>query len=275
MHDLKIGFIGGGNMARSLVGGLVADGFPPSRIIVSEPDTARRDALATRFGIPVTRDNLDVADGADVIVLAVKPQVMAEVAGGVAPTLARRSPLVVSIAAGVRTSDLSAWLGGHAAVVRAMPNTPALLRCGASALFAAAGVDPKPREQAEALLRAVGAVTWVDDEALMDVVTALSGSGPAYFFLLMECMADAGAKLGLPREQARLLTLETALGAARMAIESEDDVADLRRGVTSPGGTTEAALGCLENGGFRALVEAAVGAATDRSRELAERFERK
>jgi pyrroline-5-carboxylate reductase len=136
-------------------------------------------------------------------------------------------------------------------------------------------VDPKQREQAESLLRAVGAVTWVEDEALMDVVTALSGSGPAYFFLLMECMADAGAKLGLPREQARLLTLETALGAARMAIESEDDVADLRRGVTSPGGTTEAALACLENGGFRALVETAVSAATDRSRELAERFERK
>ena len=275
MSKDTIGFIGGGNMARSLVGGLVADGFPPSRIIVSEPDADRRDALAAGFGIPVTRDNLDVAGAADVIVLAVKPQVMADVARGIAAAIPGRSPLVVSIAAGVRTSDLAGWLGGYAAVVRAMPNTPALLRCGATALFASAGVSPEQREQAESLLRAVGVVTWTDDEALMDVVTALSGSGPAYFFLLMECMADAGTKLGLPREQARLLTLETALGAARMAIESENDVADLRRSVTSPGGTTEAAMGCLENEGFRALVETAVGAATDRSRELAERLERK
>ena len=274
MHDLKIGFIGGGNMARSLVGGLVADGFPASRIIVAEPDTDRRDALAARFGIPVTLSNPDAVENADVLVLAVKPQVMAEAAAGIGPALSD-STLVVSVAAGIRTSDLAGWLGGHAAVVRAMPNTPALLRCGATALFAAAGVSQAQREQAESLLRAVGAVTWVDNEALMDVVTALSGSGPAYFFLLMECMADAGAKLGLPRDQARLLTLETALGAARMAIESEDDVADLRRSVTSPGGTTEAALGCLESEGFRALVDAAVGAATDRSRDLAARLERK
>lgn len=274
MKNSRIGFIGGGNMARSLVGGLVADGVPPASLVVAEPDPARRAELAARFGVAVTGDNAEAAGSADVLVLAVKPQVLPGVAEGLAGVLAGRAPLVVSVAAGVRTDPLGQWLGGGVPVVRAMPNTPALLRCGASALFAGVGVDDAQRELAEAILRAVGAVTWVDDEALMDVVTALSGSGPAYFFLLMEAMADAAAGLGLPAAQARLLTLETALGAARMAIESEDDVADLRRGVTSPGGTTEAALDRLRADGFPALVARAIEAATQRSRALATRFDK-
>lgn len=275
MKNLKIGFVGGGNMARSLVGGLIADGMPPECLFVSEPDRTRRDALAGRFGVRVTGDNTGPAEWADVLVLAVKPQVMPEVARGLASGLAGRAPLVVSIAAGIPTGHLAGWLGGSAPVVRAMPNTPALLRCGATALFPGEGVSSAQREQAEGILRAVGAVTWVDDEALMDVVTALSGSGPAYFFLLMESMAEAAGRLGLPREQARLLTLETALGAARMAMESDEEIGALRRGVTSPGGTTEAALERLQAGGFEALVSEALKAATDRGRELASRLERK
>ncbi|MEJ2515401.1 MAG: pyrroline-5-carboxylate reductase [Gammaproteobacteria bacterium] len=268
-QDIHIGFIGGGNMARSLAGGLIADGLPASAISIAEPDAARRESLAERFGVRVTSDNDDVARASDVIVLAVKPQVLAEVASALAPSLEGRAPLVVSIAAGVRSADVARWLGGGLPVVRAMPNTPALLGCGATALFAAKTVSDSHREQAERILRAAGAVTWVEDEALMDPVTALSGSGPAYFFLLMESMADAGAALGLSRDQSRLLVLETALGAARMAMESDEDIPALRRGVTSPGGTTEAALQTLEAGGFRELVRQAVEAATDRSRELA------
>jgi pyrroline-5-carboxylate reductase len=275
MQNLKIGFIGGGNMARSLVGGLIADGLAPACLSASEPDPGRREALARAFGIKVVDDNAGIARSADVVVFAIKPQVMAGVATDVAPALAGRSTLVVSIAAGIRTGDLAGWLAGGVPVVRAMPNTPALLRCGATALYAGPGVSPAQREQAEGILRAVGAVTWVEDESLMDVVTALSGSGPAYFFRLMECMAEAAARLGLPRDQARLLTLETALGAARMAIESDEDLADLRRGVTSPGGTTQAALESLDADGFATLVDRALEAATERSRELAARFERK
>ncbi len=269
MNDTHIGFIGGGNMARSLAGGLIADGLSASAISIAEPDAARRESLAQRFGVRVTDDNETIARHADVIVLAVKPQVLARAARALASALQGRSPLVVSVAAGVRSADVGRWLGGGVPVVRAMPNTPALLGCGATALYAADGVSQAHREQAERILRAAGVVTWVDDEDLMDPVTALSGSGPAYFFLLMESMAEAGAALGLSEEQARLLVLETALGAARMALESDEDIATLRRGVTSPGGTTEAALESLEAGGFRDLVKQAVEAATERSRALA------
>lgn len=274
MNSTSIGFIGGGNMARSLVGGLIADGVAPSRFTVSEPDPSRRAALAERFGVAVTADNCDAAAGVDVVVLAVKPQVLPAVAREIAPVVANRRPLVVSIAAGIRSTDVARWLGGAVPVVRAMPNTPALIGCGATALFAGPGTGGRHRELAESILRAAGSVTWVESEPQMDAVTALSGSGPAYFFLLMESMAAAAVSLGLPRDAARLLALETALGAARMSVASAQDVSELRRSVTSPGGTTEAALAVLQDGGFATLVERAVAAACERSRELGDSFGR-
>ena len=272
MQANSIAVIGGGNMARSLAGGLVADGVPASQLTVAEPEPARRKVLERELGVATTPDNARAAAAADVVVLAVKPQVMPGVARELAGSLAGRPVLVISVAAGIRTTDLARWLGDGPAVIRAMPNTPALLGCGATVLFAAPQVSESQREQAEAILRAVGSVSWVEDEHQLDAVTALSGSGPAYFFLLSEAMAEAAAELGLDPALAELLAVETALGAARMAIESEEDVAELRRRVTSPGGTTEAALEALEAGGFRRLVVQALASAQERSRTLAERF---
>jgi pyrroline-5-carboxylate reductase len=272
MESTHITFIGGGNMARSLVGGLIADGVPPGRLSVAEPDAARRAALQRDFGIATDADNAAAAAQAGVVVLAVKPQVMQGAARSVASAVAAQGALAISIAAGIRTAELARWLGAGAAVVRAMPNTPALLGCGATVLYAGDEVAPAQRELAESILRAVGSVSWVQQEEQMDAVTALSGSGPAYFFLLIEAMADAAAELGLPAELARLLAVETALGAARMALESDDPVDALRRRVTSPGGTTEAALEALEAGDFRTLVATALRRAEARSRELADRF---
>ncbi len=272
MTQPTIAFIGGGNMASSLIGGLLSDGYPADRIRVAEPDPEQRQALQQRFGIIVTGSNQEAAHGATGVVLAVKPQVMREVAEELEATLRDNHAVAISIAAGIREPDLRRWLGGDAAVVRTMPNTPSLVGSGATALYANPHVSEDQRELAEALMRAVGLVQWVDDEQLMDAVTAVSGSGPAYFFLLMELMEDAGAKLGLPRETARLLTLETALGAARMALESEDDAQTLRRKVTSPGGTTERAINTLEEGDIRALVERAIQAAAQRARELGDQL---
>ena len=264
----KIAFIGGGNMASSLVGGLVESGHPPEAILVSEPVAEKRRDLAERFAVGVTADNPEAAAASDVVVLAVKPQIMAEVVTGAAGAMRGRGTLIVSIAAGVRIARILEWLGYPAPVVRTMPNTPALLGCGATALFANEVVIDEQRSAAEAILQAVGTVLWVDDEALLDAVTAISGSGPAYYFLLMENMIETGVRLGLTDGQARALTLRTALGAARMAIESGRTPGELRAGVTSPGGTTERALDLLRTGGFGELVERALTGARDRSREL-------
>ncbi len=272
MKDFPISFIGGGNMARSLVGGLIADGVAAGRLQVAEPDPVRRAALARDFGISVIDDNAAAAAAAEVVVLAVKPQIMPGVARELAPALAGRGVLAISIAAGIDSADLARWLGAGVPVIRAMPNTPALLGCGATVLCAGPGAQPGHREQAEGILRAVGSVSWVEDETQMDAVTALSGSGPAYFFLLTEAMADGAAALGIAPELARLLAIETALGAARMALESDADIAELRHRVTSPGGTTEAAVESLEAGGFRVLVATALARAQARSRELAAQF---
>lgn len=267
---LNIAFIGGGNMSSSLVGGLVAGGADPGCIVVSEPDPDRRSLIGERFGVRVTDDNRAAAEGARGIVLAVKPQVARDVAWSLAP--ASGETLFLSVIAGIRIDDLRRWLGSESTVARAMPNTPALLRCGVSGLYADASVDEESRDLAEKIMRAVGAVVWVNEESLLDPVTALSGSGPAYFFLLMEAMAEAGADMGLSPEDARLLTLETALGAARMALESESDLRSLRRRVTSPGGTTAAALEVLQSAEMPAAVRRAVEAARDRARDLADEF---
>jgi pyrroline-5-carboxylate reductase len=274
MDSYRIGFIGGGNMARSLVGGLIAGGIDATRISVAEPDASKRDELSTRFGIATSQDNGTVASDVEVLVLAVKPQVMRQVVTGLAATLHEPAPLLISIAAGVRAASMLRWLGQPLALVRAMPNTPALVRSGATALYASPEVSEEQRSRAESIMRAVGQTLWIDDEGLMDAVTALSGSGPAYFFLFMEALEQAAKELGLPPEAARLLTLETAQGAARMALSSDEGPALLRKRVTSPGGTTEAALGAFAEGGFETLVTRAVRAACERSAELAVRLDR-
>jgi len=268
LDDLRIAFIGGGNMARSLVGGLIDKGCKPGRISVSEPNAEQRALIAKRLPVRMSADGPAATQDADVVVFAVKPQVMQTAARAVAATIAARKPLVISIAAGVAAADLDRWLGGGAAIVRVMPNTPALLGAGAAGLYANKKVDAGQRATAQALMEAVGKALWIEDESLMDVVTALSGSGPAYFFLLMECMESAARELGLPAETARALTLQTAFGAARMALESGEAPEVLRKQVTSPNGTTAAALGVFADGKFAALVHKALTAARDRGRQL-------
>lgn len=265
----RIAFIGGGNMAASMIGGLIADGWPNDRIRVAEPDAERRAWLQEHFGVAALASNRDAAAAAEVVVLAVKPQVLRQVARDIAPAVAGHHPLVVSIAAGVRTGDIQRWLGGRAAVVRAMPNTPALVQAAATGLYASPEVNEAQHSQAEALLRAIGVTVWVEDEDALDAVTALSGSGPAYFFLFIEALEAAGIDLGLEPAQARLLAVQTAVGAAKLALESDEEPALLRQRVTSPGGTTERALAVFEEGGLRQLVTRAVTAARDRARELA------
>lgn len=268
MKQQHIAFIGGGNMAGSLIAGLVADGYSPANLMVSEPDSERLGALTERYRISPAESNLQAASQADILVLCVKPQIARRVCEEIAPALRAHRPLVISIMAGISLGLLGSWLGNGLALVRTMPNTPAMLQAGATALFASPEVGPVQRDQAESILRSVGLTRWVDQEDRMDAVTALSGSGPAYFFLLMEIMEQAGIDLGLDPETARLLTIQTALGAARMAMESSEAPQRLRERVTSPGGTTERAIAKLEAGGVRDLVGSALRSARDRSVEL-------
>jgi pyrroline-5-carboxylate reductase len=263
-----VAFVGGGNMARSLIGGLVARGTPPASIRVAEPVAELREALARDFDVAVFADGREAVTGAGTWVLAVKPQVMRTVCDSLASEAGSQRPLVVSIAAGITTAQLDRWLGGDAAVVRSMPNTPALLGAGVTGLFANARVEGAGRARAEALLGAAGATVWIDDEMHMDAVTAVSGSGPAYVFLLAEAMQAAGEAEGLAPEAARNLALHTILGAGRMLTEGTEAPAELRRRVTSPNGTTQAAIEAFEAGGFRQLVARAIHAATERGREL-------
>ena len=265
-------FIGGGNMGGALIRGLIAKGMPADRISVGEAVQARRIALADEFGVHVSADNREIVEGADLVVLAVKPQDAAMTVRSLAPGLARRRPVVLSIAAGIRVADIQGWCGPGIAVVRAMPNRPALNSAGASALYAPAGLAPQQRKLAEDALAAVGTTVWVDEEDALDVVTALSGSGPAYFFLLAELMADAAVDLGLTRESAQELAIQTLFGSGRMARDSDGDLARLRAEVTSKGGTTEAALRVFDASNLRGIVATALKAATERGREMAQAF---
>ncbi len=274
MHNMRIAFIGSGNMARSLIGGLISDGVDPAMLSASDPSPDQRAALAENFGVEVYADNRDAASGAAAIVTAVKPQALHDVARDLATLDTLDRALVISIAAGIREKDLQSWLGGNRAIVRAMPNTPALLGCGVSALYANRFVSPAQRESAESILRAVGAAIWLDEERLIDAVTAVSGSGPAYYFLFMEIIADVARELGLATDVARLLTVETAVGAARMALETSEDLATLRQQVTSPGGTTAAAMEVLDSATLRELITTAIRRAHHRAGELAEEFGR-
>lgn len=268
-QSARIAFIGAGNMAASLVGGMLARGFTAAQVTLADVSAERLHLLETQYGVQVTESNTDAARGADVLLLAVKPQQMAQVCRELAPVLAGRQPLVVSIAAGITIARIQEWLGKDIPVVRCMPNTPALVQCGATGLYAAPQASAAQRALAHAMLDAVGIALWLDSEEQLDAVTALSGSGPAYFFLVMEAMIAAGRALGLDEKLARQLTLQTALGAAQMAVTSDEDPAELRRRVTSPGGTTLAALNVLEAAQLRDTFLKALIAARDRSRELA------
>lgn len=264
-----IAFIGAGNMAQSLIGGLLQQGYPADRISCSDPYEASLQAAAALGSITTSTSNTDILAAADVVVLAVKPQVLASVLTPLADRLASNKPLLISIAAGITCDSLQQWAGADMPVVRCMPNTPALLRAGASALYATPEVSEQQRSDAQTILSAVGMALWVDSESQLDAVTAVSGSGPAYFFLLMEAMQSAGEALGLAPQEAAQLTQQTALGAARMALESDVDVAELRRRVTSPNGTTHAAIESFEAQGFRGIVDTALKAAHARSEALA------
>lgn len=263
-----LAFIGGGNMARSLIGGLIARGASPGAIRVSEPSEAARSALATDFGIATFANNDEAVPGAELVVFAVKPQVMRPVCAALASTFPHNA-VALSIAAGITSSQMDRWLGGGRAVVRAMPNTPALLGAGATGLFANAHTDANQRALAQAVMGAVGVTAWIDDEALMDTVTAVSGSGPAYFFLLAETLQAAAIAQGLSPDAARALVVQTCAGAGRMLAESGEEAATLRQRVTSPGGTTQAALESFAASGFAGIVADAVAAATRRGVELA------
>jgi pyrroline-5-carboxylate reductase len=263
-----LAFVGGGNMARSLIGGLVKRGADPSRIRVAEPAEAPRAALAADFGVQVFAEAAEAAYGADTWLFAVKPQVMRAVCEGLAPLAQSQRPLAVSIAAGITTTQMQRWLGGGVPVVRSMPNTPALLGAGVTGLHASSEVDAAGRQRAELLLSSAGPTVWIEAEATMDAVTGVSGSGPAYVFLLAEAMEAAAKAEGLSDEAARTLVLQTVLGAARMLTESGETPAELRRRVTSPNGTTQAAIETFQAGGFETLVAQAVHAATVRGGEL-------
>ncbi len=268
----NICFIGGGNMATSLIGGLIAQGHSADSISVSDPNESQRNQLEQQFSINSFADCAPAMADADIVVLAVKPQIMKDVALNIVSSIApnAKQPLFVSIAAGINLFSLQSWLGENQAIVRCMPNTPSLIQLGASGLYANEHTSIVQKNLAETVLKAAGIVQWVQTEAEIDAVTAVSGSGPAYYFLFMEAMIDAGTELGLSRETATELTIQTAIGAAQMAKESDVDTAELRRRVTSPGGTTEQAINTFESAHLRDIVKAALNSATRRSGELAE-----
>ena len=269
---MRISFIGGGNMASALIGGLLAKTAQAADMRVVEPDEATRARLGERFGVTTFAAAEAQALRADVVVLAVKPQQMREVARGLAGLLSGQ--LVISVAAGIRCCDLSRWLGGHARIVRTIPNTPALIGEGITVLAGAPGLSALDRDAADAILAAVGQTLWVDDESLIDAATAISGSGPAYVFYFMEAMQAAALSLGLTGEQARQLTLATFGGAARLAARSDEALAVLRERVTSRGGTTAAALSVMAERDVNRHIVEALAAACRRSAELGEEFGR-
>ena len=271
MAELKIAFVGGGNMASALIAGLAGKLTAGGNIHVIDPHAPSLEKLNTQFGVTTAAAADDALRAANVIVLAVKPQSMREVAAQLLPFLdAGKAPLVLSIAAGIRAVDLSRWLGGYPAIVRAMPNTPALIGMGITGMVASSGVHAEQKEQADAILGAVGQTVWLADEAQIDPVTAVSGSGPAYVFYFIEAMQEAARELGLSEEQGTQLAIATFTGAAQLAANSTEPVSVLRERVTSKGGTTYAALTSMEDSGVRAAIIKGIKAAAARGRELGE-----
>jgi pyrroline-5-carboxylate reductase len=270
MKDLGIAILGGGNMGRALIGGLLKRGAAPTSVSVGEASAEQRDSLARELHVRVFADNAAAVERADVVILAVKPQDVAAALAEVSGALRAQKSILLSVAAGVRVSALRHAIGETVPIVRAMPNRPALVGAGVTGLFTPDDVRPHVRGTAEAVLRAVGDVVWVRSEDELDVVTALSGSGPAYYFLLTELMIQAAVDLGLDPAAARTLAVRTLQGSGQLAATSDGDLARLRAEVTSRGGTTEAAVRAYEDAGLRAIVARALGAATQRARELAE-----
>ena len=273
IHNKKIACIGCGNMGRSLIKGLIDSGYERSLIQAADPDQAQRQAAADTCGISVTGENRPIIENAGIIILAVKPQITPQVLPPLRDLFDNPGRLLLSVAAGIRLHHLNNWLHPETPVIRAMPNMPALLQCGASGLSANRHVSQLQRRVAEKIMRSVGTAIWFENESDLDAVTALSGSGPAYFFLVMEAMESAGIAMGLTAEHSRQLTLATALGAARMAVASDTGPAILRRQVTSSGGVTERALDVLLAGDIGGLFKDALVAARLRAEELAKAIE--
>ncbi len=269
---MKLGFLGGGNMAAALMGGLLQKGFRAEDIAVVELNPERRAWLKENFPVQVLEHDGPFVEMADVLVLAVKPQQL-RAALATLPT-PYPGQLILSVAAGVRAGDISRWLAGHAAVVRAMPNTPALVGAGITGLYALPGVIPAQREQASRIMEAVGSIVWVDDEDELDAITAISGSGPAYVFYFIEALEQAAVALGLSAETARLLALNTFFGASALAVKDKASPAELRQRVTSKGGTTERAIDVLDTRQVKLAVVEAARAAALRSRELGDQMGR-
>lgn len=263
-----LAFIGAGNMARAIMGGLISNGYPAEKIWATDTQKERMADLRQQ-GLNTTTDNNSAIAAADIVILAVKPQVLKTVAMDMAATVQQHKPLIISVAAGILCDNLEQWLGGNLAVVRCMPNTPALVGKGASGLYGNQQVSDSQRQQTSEIMQATGIALWVEQETQLDAVTAVSGSGPAYYFMVMEAMVAAGEKLGLSREVAEQLTIQTALGAAEMANQSDVDPAELRRRVTSPKGTTEQAIKTFQQDGLIELFEKAMQACNDRSEALA------
>jgi len=257
-------------MACSLISGLINNQYTANKITVTDPDQQKLDKLKQQFSINTEVSNQQAIKHADVLVLAVKPQILKSVCDSIKETVLKKRPLIISIAAGIRSTDIDRWLGGNNALVRCMPNTPALIQAGATGLFANTHITAEQKTIANQILSSAGITLWVDDEHQLDAVTAVSGSGPAYFFLFLEAMQAAGTQLGLDEQTAGMLARQTALGAARMVIEGEDDPATLRAKVTSRGGTTAAAIASFEKNKFQQIINQALTAARDRATELAD-----
>ncbi len=268
-QDQTIAFIGAGNMATALIKGLIAKGCPCVKLWAADPYSEQLEKLKIDSGINVSSDNTEAIKNAEIVVLAVKPQLMREVLKPLQKILTEKPVLMISIAAGISIHTLEALSSKQQAIVRCMPNTPALVGAGASALFANACTTEEQQQQAQSILSAVGMVCWLQNESDIDTVTALSGSGPAYFFLFIEALQEAAIAQGLNPDIAKSLALQTAFGAAKLALSGDEDVAVLRRNVTSPGGTTEAALEQFEKDDFRNIIARAVKKAKARSEELA------
>lgn len=266
-NSTTIGFIGAGNMAYALISGLINNGFNAQNIKLSDSDAALLSQRQAEFSLEVFTDNIELASQCDVVVLAIKPQILPIVCKELRAHI-EHQPLIISIAAGVRATDINRWLSGNTAIVRTMPNTPALLGKGATGMMANDIVSDEQKALAEQILGAVSQCLWVEDEKMLDAVTALSGSGPAYFFLMIESMAKAGVALGLDEKTAEQLSIQTALGASMMASSSEDSAHELRAKVTSPNGTTQAAIESFQDQNFEMVVSHAMRAAFDRARKM-------
>lgn len=263
-----ISFIGAGNMASAIIGGMLESGFNAANIWVSAPDDGHLQSIRKQFGVSITTDNRHCAQQADMVILAVKPQVMRDVCVDIAPVVQNTRPLMASIAAGLEAATLDEWLGGGMPLVRVMPNTPSLVGKGAAGLYANDQVKDKQKSMVESVFSSIGSALWVEDEALLHAVTALSGSGPAYFFLMLEALEEAATAKGIPGETARKLAIQTMAGAAEMAARSEHDPGQLKRNVMSPNGVTEKAIQAFEDGGLRELVKKAYSAGYERSGEM-------